>query len=701
MKKYLLALLLILSCVAYAQTPNRVRIRVGQIEIPKGFDTLNTANKTLYTNLQLGSQENDMDNYAKAAEYFKAACVAEEKATDKNVELLSNCYYYLGVVCVNGSDNKSAEACFKKSYAIREKSLGQNDAKTTQCLTMLGLVCINKQDFDGALTYFNQALPIYQSSTSKNDLKAATCHEYMGVVYEGKKQYDEAIRNYNSALQLYKSAYGADHLSISGCLFKIGMLYSKKQQYTQSIDYITQALTLREKLLPKNDMSTAECYYQLGVINYQLGKEPEAIHNFQTTYSIYKQRDMENNRVSIQSLTYLLQMALSHGKQKESLYYSSLLVSAKDQNRFIDSLDMAETYANHGVLLAKNKKFDYALAYLNKALSIRSAKLGNAEKTGNVCYNLAFTYFRVGDYPNAIKSYIKAIDIFKEKETNQSLLKELYYQLGNAYVENAEYDKALDCATKILPADRVGKETNKVVLQHYYSLTCEANCYEGKYAQATQSAQKGLGLADGKRVNYVSAVGFYNNLGEIYKDKGDYKKAEEQLMKAAAVFYLSPEKDSLLMAPVYGNLGAVYREIGNNKKSQEYLNRALSLDLKEYGVSHVFTSVIYNQLGVTYQMQGDTTNALGCLNKALAARDTVLRKDHPKLAETYMALGNLYVAKGDNDKAIAYYQKMLAITEKTLEPGAASLKKTYKIMGECYLAKGDKAQADMYLAKSK
>lgn len=704
MKKYLLALLVALCSVGVtcAQTTNRVRIRIGQIEIPKGFDTLNAANSTLYDNLRMGAKENDMDNYAKAAGYFKSACVGVEKIRDKNPELLSNCYYYLGVVCVNGSDNRNAEACFKKSYDIRKEALGEGNIKTIQCLTMLGLVCMNHLDFDNALKYFTPALQYYQATATKNDVKAATCYEYMGVCYEGKKQLDEAIKNYSAALQLYKTAYNDSHLVISDCLFKIGILYYKKQQYDESLNYVNQSLAMREKLLQKNDIKTAECYYQKGIINQIQKKESEAIRNFQTAYSIYKQNDMANHRVSIQSLTYLLQISMGHNNPKESLYYSALLLAAKEQNKYIDSLDMAETYANHGVLLARNKNFNDALICLHKALDIRFAKLGDSEKTRNVYHNLATTYTNFGDYPNSIVYYIKTLESYSKSKEKKQVCENYYNSdLGMAYIDNAEYDKALQCAQKIKADKAEYDPRNEESLWDYYLIASEAYRGQEKFDLAIETAQKGLNLYEKKNKNNAAELVVYNNMGKTYLAKGDYKNALDVLQMAASAFSKVMDKDSMRVALVYGNMGSVYREQGLWDKSLDYLNKALDIRVKRYGQQHILAADIYNELGLTYQAKGDTAKSAEFLNKALTIREKMLRKDHPQLADTYQGLGGLYASKGNNDKAITYYQKALAIREKAFEPTSPSLKKTYKAMSQCYLAEGDKTQADVYLEKSK
>ena len=113
-----------------------------------------------------------------------------------------------------------------------------------------------------------------------------------------------------------------------------------------------------------------------------------------------------------------------------------------------------------------------------------------------------------------------------------------------------------------------------------------------------------------------------NEFSISVKSAHDYIKAIERKEKV-----LGTEHPST--ATSYNNIGEVYREQGNYGKALEYHLKALATREKVLGTEHSDTAQSYNNIGLVYYEQGDYSKALEYHQKALA-----IMSEHGCLSKT-------------------------------------------------------------------
>ncbi|MDR0917938.1 MAG: DUF2225 domain-containing protein [Oscillospiraceae bacterium] len=188
----------------------------------------------------------------------------------------------------------------------------------------------------------------------------------------------------------------------------------------------------------------------------------------------------------------------------------------------------------------------------------------------------------------------------------------------------------------------------------------------------------------------------YNNIGTIYDDKGEYEKALDYYFKALEIFEMVFDKDHI--AGSYNNIGLVYVNKGDYEKGLEYYSKALKILEKVLGKDHTNTSSSYNNTGLVYYYKGDYEKALEYYFKALKIHEKVLDKDHPNTAGIYNNIGLVYDDECDYEKALEYYLKALEIKEKILGKDHLSTATSYNNIGMVYHHKGNCEKAlDYYL----
>jgi tetratricopeptide (TPR) repeat protein len=134
----------------------------------------------------------------------------------------------------------------------------------------------------------------------------------------------------------------------------------------------------------------------------------------------------------------------------------------------------------------------------------------------------------------------------------------------------------------------------------------------------------------------------YNNLGVVFKDRGEFDKAIEQFEKS-----LKADRN---YTSVYFNLGDVQYRLGNYENAVSYLTTALAgrLDTQLH-------LDILNKLGRTYSAMGQNEKAIQTFQRAIQVM--------PSAIAPYNNLAVQYIKTGQFDLAIEILKKALEIRE--------------------------------------
>jgi tetratricopeptide (TPR) repeat protein len=148
----------------------------------------------------------------------------------------------------------------------------------------------------------------------------------------------------------------------------------------------------------------------------------------------------------------------------------------------------------------------------------------------------------------------------------------------------------------------------------------------------------------------------YNNLGILYKSKGDSRRAEEYYLKCLSIREEVLPANHPDLATIYNNLGNLYSDKGDSRRAEEYYLKCLSIMEEVLPANHPNLATIYNNLGILYKSKGDSRRAEEYYLKCLSIWEEVLPANHPDLATIYNNLGNLYSDKGDSRRAEEYFE---------------------------------------------
>lgn len=289
-----------------------------------------------------------------------------------------------------------------------------------------------------------------------------------------------------------------------------------------------------------------------------------------------------------------------------------------------DSATLHDTYNSTGRIYDNNGEYDLAIQYYNKALAVSAARkkymdvIGDYVEIGNI-------HGRQGISPTALQAYFSALKVNEENVKLDRAEAIIYVNIGNIY--NG--------------------------LQHD---TLSAMKY---YRNALKSFEKA-----NDKAHLAVLLG---NIGNIYMEAGDYKKAEYyELLSRDKLIEL---KDAQNMAICYINLGEFYTKVKDYPQALDYYNKGFELQEQSgFTEGQCYT---LSGLCTLYSLMGNDKKAEECGEAGFTiARNTNLIRGIKDLGKI---LSDLYEKDKQPAKAL-YYFKQYQVAKDSMDNKEASKK---------------------------
>ncbi|MEG4840536.1 tetratricopeptide repeat protein [Microcoleus sp. B9-D4] len=272
--------------------------------------------------------------------------------------------------------------------------------------------------------------------------------------------------------------------------------------------------------------------------------------------------------------------------------------------------NISVVYHQLGIVAQKQRQFDDAIAFYNKALQIR-------EDAGDF-YSAAMEYHQLGwlaqeqwRFDEAIAFYQKARQIFEDAKDFYSAATE-YHELGMVALLQGRFDDAIA----------------------FYNKALQIFEDAGDFYQAA-TAYHQLGRVALLQRRFDDAIAFYNKALQIFEDAGDFYKA----------------------ATAYHQLGIVAEEQRRFDDAIAFYNKALQI-FEDAGDFYKAGDQ-YQGLGNIAKEQGDFDTAVTYFQKAFTAGSAA--NDWRKACLTLPLWGRTLEAQSNWTEAVKIYIQALAI----------------------------------------
>jgi CHAT domain-containing protein len=281
--------------------------------------------------------------------------------------------------------------------------------------------------------------------------------------------------------------------------------------------------------------------------------------------------------------------------------------------------------------------------------------------------------------------------------TNDTLPAWEHYQKADSLLTNKKYDESIELFKKALFVYEKTGAWQRVT--SCYNKISQNQWQNRKLEKVLSNAKKALGISNKylKKNNKEKAYA-YDNIGNYYEGKLNFKKALVYYQKALIIRQKIFPEDYIDIAASYMNFGLIYYYTSNYKKALQYLKKALAINIKKIGSYHSKTGKNYSYIGLVYIKLSKHEKALGYLKKNLEIALKKSKGNESFLGPSYLNIGICYYYLLRYDNALSYYQKVVPIF--TAKNDLFGLAMTYNNIGIIYDAKGEYDKALEYYKKS-
>ena len=581
--------------------------------------------KRIQLNLLLGQCYFFQNQYLKAYEIFQSLL--------SNAEYKDATLFWLGETYLKGSDYKQAEKYYRELMEAFPKS-----EYTPQAYYSLGWVYFDQNNFKKAKEAFQQLLIHYPAHQLSEDaaFKLAECFYNLRDYENTVKSLTDYVLTYPQS-QRHAEAY-----------FYIAESYYYRNDPLNAASYYakTTDIAYDNKLILMAKVSLGWCYLKLG-------KHSLSQQYFDEALAFAKSKNILSDDIYLGQATLFAEMG-EHPKALE--VYEHLITEFPNSKRIIEAyLGKANTH----YLLGDYKQ---AIAAYQALIDQFAANPQLSETIEKAYFGLAWSYLKAGTIDSSIQTFEKIKDSTENKIVKISALT----QIGDAYQDLGEFQKAVDIYDQILSAYPDSMYADYVQFRQGIALL-----RMDKVDAATISFQSLQ--ANFPKSKYLNDAKYY--LAVSYFTKGDWATAREQI----DIFTQNaPDRSEFIPEALY--------------------IRALSnFNLYKYAEAlQTFEQIIKNYPDQSDIVRNSEVNIAKCMYKLgnikeALKRFKILVYKYPEseiAQESLIWLGDHYLEVSEFDQAINFYQEFI---EKF--PGSEHIDSVYYELGQAYVAKNEFDQA--------
>jgi len=260
--------------------------------------------------------------------------------------------------------------------------------------------------------------------------------------------------------------------------------------------------------------------------------------------------------------------------------------------------------------------------------------------------------------------------------------------LAYVYVERGNYQKARQaCESSLQVSLEAGFKCGEFAVK--LSL---ARLYHESWGDSNQALQY---LSDAQKLAQEMELGYQeawvlNNMGIIYLDKGDFENAKKVLEEAEELIQLYNIPGDI---GVYTNLGSLYLQINDLKRAENYITRVLRFATT---LNYPLTIAdAWMNLGVVYNNEERYKDALAAYSEAMKIYEEL--DVQPRIAALMNNFASLNQHMGNLELALESQLEALRIHQELNMPFDLTL--DYGNLGTIYLDMKDITKSEEYFRK--
>ncbi|CAM4191340.1 tetratricopeptide repeat protein [Zobellia nedashkovskayae] len=597
---------------------------------------------------------------------------------------------------------------FDQAIGLAKKQMAKGDRKEKSELSkIIGESYFNLKEYSNAIPYLED----YQGKKGK---WSNTDYYLLGYSYYKQGDYANAVQQFNKIIGGTNSVSQNAYYHLAECYLKL----DKKQEALNAFRNASQ-MDFSQEIQKDAYLNYARLSYEVGnayepvpqVITDYLAKYPDSANKEEMQELLVDSYITSKNFAGAMELLEKNKNYASKATYQKVAYYRGIeLFMNADYQSAAENLGKSLDSAEDNMFRAKanywKAEAEYALNNFSKALvdyiqfqQNPSAK--STEEYKELDYNLAYTYFKLRDYSNAI-SYFENFVNAGSSDTQK--LYDGYLRLGDSYFVTSKYWPAIETYNKALSL--TGTEKDYAAYQKAISYGFvdrrdtkieELRTFVSAYPKSSlkddalfelantliASGQEQQGLQTYQRV--ITEYKASSLVPQAMMRQGlvhyNANRNEQALTEFKAVVHNFPDTQEAIQAVSTAKL--IYVDLGRVDEYGEWVSK---LD---------FVEVTDSELDNATFESADKQNMEGKKDGAIKGYENYI-KQFPKGLNSVKAnfnLAQLYFAKGEKEKALPNYK---FVADKM---GSEYAEQALTRVCEVYIGKKDYASALPYLQR--
>ncbi|MNK41038.1 tol-pal system protein YbgF [compost metagenome] len=568
--------------------------------------------------------DRDKYNFQKGYSYFSSG---DKKQADKYLnkvinskEFGSQAKYYLGFMSYESDDYKKANQLFEQV---------EDQGKYKEKMSYF------QADMNFKLGNFQKAIDLGVPQLSKSDAnEKSELNKIIGESYFNLKQYDKAI-------PYLKEYHGKKGKWNNTDFYQLGYAYYKQGDYENAIAQFN-------KIIEGNDSVAQNAYYHLGESYLKSGKKQQALNAFKNAsemeYDLKIQEDAWLNYAKLsyeignpyQSVpavlgAFLEKYPATPFKQEVQTLLINSYITSKNYKEALVLLEKDKSAANkpayqkvtffRGLDLHTDGNYQEAMAMFKKSI----AEPRDPRITARATFWKAETEYVLGAFSEALISFKQFIGYAEAITTPE--YKNINYNIAYTYFKLKEYEQAVKYFQDYV--SQASSKGDAVRLNDAYLRLGDSNFVTGKYWPAMEAYNKAIDMKG------IDADYAFFQKGLSYGFVARNEKKIEDLTKFVQTYPKSQYADDALY------------ELGNTYVTEKKTDKAIATYdrlISEYKGSSYTSKAIMRQALIYYNAENDE-KALEKFKKVVAEFPNT-----PEAMEAVSTARLIYVDKGRTDE---------------------------------------------------
>lgn len=279
-----------------------------------------------------------------------------------------------------------------------------------------------------AIRYSEDAISLAEQIKFRKGL--ALAHKNLGLGYYMQANYTEAFRSWEPSLETYEEL--GDFKMVANLLSNMGSIYYSIGKNVEAIEYFLRSLKLAEELSDSTRISTL--FLNIGVVYSEMPATYDMAQNY------YLQAIEMGEAIRDLDVVGVGTINLGEIYVEKEKYDSALIYFEKALTIVTSCIDSASVYNFIGSIHSERGAYKTALSYHQDALEMARRENAQREMVG-ILLGLASTYDNLDDAKTAIKYYREAELLAEEIGLNEEL-SGAYEGLATNYAKVQNYPNA-------------------------------------------------------------------------------------------------------------------------------------------------------------------------------------------------------------------------------------------------------------------